>query len=65
MRIESLVFTPGRETYSHNDQITLVDEEQYYIVWDEASIPIVSSSGKAINACREDMLAVENSEKIV
>ena len=27
--------------YSHNDEVLLDDEKKYYIVWDEASLPVV------------------------
>lgn len=44
--------------YSHNDEVLLDDEKKYYIVWDEASLPIVSCSGARINDCRDDVMAV-------
>ena len=46
------------EMYSHDDLIVLVDEEQYFIVWDEASLPVVLCSGKYINKCWDDVMAV-------
>ena len=34
------------------------EEERYYIVWDEATLPIVLCSGKYINECWDDVIAV-------
>ena len=56
--IESLASSPDFEMYSHDDRIILDEEEQYYIVWDEATLPIVLCSGKYINECWDDVMAV-------
>ena len=56
--IESLASSSDAEMHSHDDMITLDDEEQYYIVWDEAMLPIVLCSGKNINECWDDVMAV-------
>ena len=56
--IESLASSPDFEMYSHDDRIILDEEERYYIVWDEATLPIVLCSGKYINECWDDVLAV-------
>jgi hypothetical protein len=56
--IESLASSSDAEMHSHDDSITLDDEEQYYIVWDEAMLPIVLCSGKNINECWDDVMSV-------
>lgn len=56
--IESLASSPDFEMYSHDDRIILDEEERYYIVWDEAILPIVLCSGKYINECWDDVMAV-------
>ena len=56
--IESLASSPDFEVYSHDDRIILDEEERYYIVWDEATLPIVLCSGKYINECWDDVMAV-------
>ena len=56
--IESLASSPDFEMYSHDDRIILDEEERYYIVWDEATLPIVLCSGKYINECWYDVMAV-------
>lgn len=56
--IESLVSSQNAEMYSHDDRITLDNEEKYYIVWDEITLPIVLCSGKYINECWDDVMAV-------
>lgn len=56
--IESLASSPDFEMYSHDDRIILDEEERYYIVWDEATLPIVLCSGKYINECWDDVVAV-------
>lgn len=56
--IESLASSPDFEMYSHDDRIILDEEERYYIVWDEATLPIVLCSGKYINECWDDVMAV-------
>ena len=56
--IESLASSPDLEMHSHDDRITLNDEEQFYIVWDEVSLPIVLCLGKYINKCWDDVMAV-------
>ncbi len=72
-RIERALSAREAEMHSHNEQISLDEEEQYYIVWDDASLPIVLSSGKRINEFWEDVMAVafdtyfvsETSEKVI
>ena len=56
--IELLASSPDFEMYSHDDRIILDEEERYYIVWDEATLPIVLCSGKYINECWDDVMAV-------
>ena len=56
--IESLASSLDFEMYSHDDRIILDEEERYYIVWDEATLPIVLCSGKYINECWDDVMAV-------
>ena len=56
--IESLASSPDFEMYSHDDRIILDEEERYYIVWDEATLPIVLCLGKYINECWDDVMAV-------
>ena len=56
--IESLASSPDFEMFSHDDRIILDEEERYYIVWDEATLPIVLCSGKYINECWDDVMAV-------
>ena len=53
-----LVSMPYAEMHSHDDQIALDNDEQYYIVWDEATLPIVLCMGKLINECWDDVIAV-------
>lgn len=56
--IESIASSPDFEMYSHDDRIILDEEERYYIVWVEATLPIVLCSGKYINECWDDVMAV-------
>ena len=56
--IESLVTLQDAEMHSHEDRIILDEEEKYYIVWDEATLPIVVSLGRTIMKCWDDVLAV-------
>ena len=56
--IELLASSPNFEMYSHDDRIILDEEERYCIVWDEATLPIVLCSGKYINECWDDVMAV-------
>ena len=57
-KIVSLASSPDAEMHAHHEQISLDDEEQYCIVWDEASLPVVACSGKIIKECWDDVLAV-------
>ena len=57
-RIVGLASSPDAEIYSHDDLIVLNNEEQYFIVWDEATLPIVLCSGKSIKECWDDVMAV-------
>ena len=56
--VESLASSKDAEMHSHDDKIVLGDEEQYYIVWNEATLPIVLSMGKNIMECWDDVSAV-------
>lgn len=72
-RIERLISTTDAEMHKHNDPVLLEEEAQYYIVWDEATLPIILSFGKKINEFWEDVMAVafdtyfvsETSEKVI
>ena len=72
-RIERLVSTSDAEMHSHKEHISLDEKEQYFIVWDDASLPIILSLGRRINALWEDVMAVafdtyfvsETSEKVI
>ena len=57
-QIIDIVSMSNAELYSHDDLIVLDDEEQYYIVWDEASLPVVLCLGKYINEFWDDVVAV-------
>ena len=57
-RIVDLAYSSDVEIHSHNNQVFLEDEEMYYIVWDEATLPIVMCSGKRIKESWDDVLAV-------
>ena len=57
-QIIDIVSMSNAELYSHDDLIVLGDEEQYYIVWDEASLPVVLCLGKYINEFWDDVVAV-------
>ncbi|MCR5105697.1 MAG: hypothetical protein K6B68_14785 [Eubacterium sp.] len=56
--LDYLVSMPGAKLYSHDDIVTLEDVEEYYIVWDEASLPVIITSGKSIKENWDDVLAV-------
>ncbi len=56
--IESLAASSHAEMHSHDDKVILEDNEQYYIVWDEATLPVVMSTGKNIVECGDDVMAV-------
>jgi hypothetical protein len=56
--IESLVASSHAEMRSHDDKVILEDDERYYIVWDEATLPVVMSTGKNIVECWDDVMAV-------
>ena len=57
-RIIDIASTPDAEMHSHDEQIILDYEEQYYIVWDEATLPVVLCSGKYVLECWDDVMAV-------
>lgn len=57
-RIVHLASLSSVEMYSHNDLIDLYDEEQYFIVWDDSSVPVVESSGQCIKESWDDVMAV-------
>lgn len=57
-RIIHLASAEDAEMHTHKEQITLTDEEEYYIVWDDASLPIILCSGKKISEFWDDVLAV-------
>lgn len=72
-RIVRLISTTDAEMHSHNEPILLDEKEKYYIVWDDATLPIILSFGKKINEFWEDVMAVafdtyfvsETSEKVI
>lgn len=49
---------PDIEIHKHTDVLDLEDDNQYYIVWDEMTLPVVVSSGKSIKDNLDDVLAV-------
>ena len=53
-----LASLPNVEMYSQRDTIKLSDDERYYIVWDELTLPVVVSCGKYIKESWDDVLAV-------
>ena len=57
-QIVNLASMPYAEMHSHAEQIYLDNNEQYFIVWDEATLPIVLCLGKSINECWDDVMAV-------
>lgn len=57
-KIVNLASMPYAEMHSHAEQIYLDNNEQYFIVWDEATLPIVLCLGKSINECWDDVMAV-------
>ena len=48
----------GKEMHKYSDVLNLNDDDQYYIVWDELTLPVVVSSGKRIKENLDDVLAV-------
>ena len=50
--------SPDVEMYSHDDQVILEDALKYYIVWDEASLPVIITYGKIIMENWDDVMAV-------
>lgn len=46
------------EMHDHNEKADLLDKEQYLIVWDDANLPILKSSGKTIKENWDDVTAV-------
>ena len=58
-KIIHLASSPAPEIHSHYDnQITIEDEQRYYIVWDNAYLPIIMTSGKSIRKNWDDVMAV-------
>ncbi len=55
-KVESLV--SKAKIYSHDDKISLDEDKEYYILWDEATLPVVISKGNNILSCYEDVMAV-------
>ena len=53
-----LISLPSVEKHSYKDVINLKDDEQYYIVWDEMTLPVVLSSGRRIKENWDDVVAV-------
>lgn len=53
-----LISLPSVEKHSYKDVIDLKDDEQYYIVWDEMTLPVVLSSGRRIKENWDDVVAV-------
>ncbi|SER01199.1 hypothetical protein SAMN02910369_02874 [Lachnospiraceae bacterium NE2001] len=54
----SFASKPDAEKHSPSDIAPLIDDAQYYIVWDEATLPVVMCSGNSIKNCWDDVLAV-------
>lgn len=57
-RMVHLASLPDIKMYTHTDVLDLEDDNQYYIVWDELTLPVVVSSGKRIRENLDDVLAV-------
>ena len=53
-----LISLSREEKHSYKDVIDLKDDEQYYIVWDEMTLPVVLSSGRRIKENWDDVVAV-------
>ena len=53
-----LISLPSVEKHPYKDVIDLKDDEQYYIVWDEMTLPVVLSSGRRIKENWDDVVAV-------
>ena len=53
-----LISLSREEKHSYKDVINLKDDEQYYIVWDEMTLPVVLSSGRRIKENWDDVVAV-------
>ena len=53
-----LISLPSVEKHSYKDVINLKDDKQYYIVWDEMTLPVVLSSGRRIKENWDDVVAV-------
>ena len=57
-RITDIASSEDAEMHSHDELIELNDEERYYIVWDDLSVPIVESSGLCIKNSWDYVMAV-------
>lgn len=57
-RITDIASSKDAEMHSHDELIELNDEEHYYIVWDDLSVPIVESSGLCIKNSWDYVMAV-------
>ena len=53
-----LISLSREEKHPYKDVIDLKDDEQYYIVWDEMTLPVVLSSGRRIKENWDDVVAV-------
>ena len=53
-----LISLSREEKHPYKDVINLKDDEQYYIVWDEMTLPVVLSSGRRIKENWDDVVAV-------
>ena len=53
-----LLSLPNIEMHSHDEYEIFEDVNQYYIVWDEATLPVIMTSGKNIRENWEDVMAV-------
>ena len=53
-----LISLSSEEKHPYKDVINLKDDEQYYIVWDEMTLPVVLSSGRRIKENWDDVVAV-------
>ena len=56
--ITALVKSGEIEMHKHSENVRLIDNERYYIVWDNISVPVIESSGKCINNNWNDVMAV-------
>lgn len=56
--ITAVVMSSEKEMHKHSENVRLIDNERYYIVWNNTSVPVIESSGKCINDNWDDVMAV-------